>query len=1048
MENVEELNKLIIEDKSKVEIYTEWKRLSHLVDLYKICRETKNETEPKLVDDSFLNELAKFHEMDVIFDIDHISLSELKSFQDHCNEEASKYDIVSIERKRLLSLLRTAGLEGTNEQILKDYEMALQLSYGRRGYEVVLKRDIDETMINNYNPEWIVAWDSNMDIQVCLDYFAVITYITDYYMKDETGTLEHIKAALQNDETGSLKQQMNLVKNTFLTHRQAGECEIYYKLFPFLNLTNSNITAYYIPTGFKKNMSRFLKAISAEEACTSDSVVEIEGREGKLFIEMQNIYEKFLRRHEQVKCITYIQFAQRYDACRVGPNEIDWENEFYGNRNNGLIQNNDDSEDEEENRTCFDGDDNDTVDDDFIYEYPQPKRYKHLPKFIPIYTDNPQVYKYMKLRSKRVIRFHKFKETNTPHEFYFSEMQKYYPFQKEEELFPDNLEKCHNLYEEKIDTIQYLKSKVMPHIDNVIEGRERAEQFISDIGDELDANNEIEQDRAQEEGNYDNPEMAFKNPQTSGIIDADIPLQNSKTTFRKIEVQSDNALKAKLETLDPDQRRVIDIALEYAQNFKTADNQRGEHEWPIPPRLLVLGNGGTGKSHVIDIASQLLHKTFCRSGDNPDHPYVLKLAFTGNAALIIKGQTINSVFNLPFSNSINSLGDKIRDLRRTQLQNLRLIILDEISLVKSDMLYQIHFRLAKDIKQNDMPFGNIGIICFGDLLQIKPPLGSHVFETPKNEKFRMEHSISPLWNMFSPIILKTNHRQGEDKEYAEICNRAREGILTNADKEKLNSRVYSKDSPDLPKNALFSSGTNKVVCEYNIKKLNEMSGELHIFDASVFSKTKKESGCVPTDSGGMIKNSGLPLQLKLKIGARVYLTHNIDVVDGLANGTMGIVIGFKKKTDGKVKYVIVRFDDIDSGKERRKQFNFENEFPGGTPIDLLETDFSVSKQSTATRTAINFPLRLGWATTLHRIQGHTIKKPKSIILYLKDWIQPSMIYTGLSRVQSLNQLFIIDEIPFEKIYPWQDALEEYRRLQELDVSHSNTATTLLISENI
>ena len=60
-------------------------------------------------------------------------------------------------------------------------------------------------------------------------------------------------------------------------------------------------------------------------------------------------------------------------------------------------------------------------------------------------------------------------------------------------------------------------------------------------------------------------------------------------------------------------------------------------------------------------------------------------------------------------------------------------------------------------------------------------------------------------------------------------------------------------------------------------------------------KTKKESGCVPTDSGGMIKNSGLPLQLKLKIGARVYLTHNIDVVDGLANGTMGIVIGFKKK---------------------------------------------------------------------------------------------------------------------------------------------------------
>ena len=131
---------------------------------------------------------------------------------------------------------------------------------------------------------------------------------------------------------------MNLVKNTFLTHRQAGECEIYYKLFPFLQLTNSNITAFFIPTGFKKNMSRYLKAITAEEASVCQDVIEVEGQQGKFFIELPNIYEKFLGRHKQVSCMNYIQFAQRYETCKAGPKDIDWEDEFYGYLNDMLTR--------------------------------------------------------------------------------------------------------------------------------------------------------------------------------------------------------------------------------------------------------------------------------------------------------------------------------------------------------------------------------------------------------------------------------------------------------------------------------------------------------------------------------------------------------------------------------------------------------------------------------------------------------------------------------------------------------------------------------------
>ena len=136
--------------------------------------------------------------------------------------------------------------------------------------------------------------------------------------------------------------------------------------------------------------------------------------------------------------------------------------------------------------------------------------------------------------------------------------------------------------------------------------------------------------------------------------------------------------------------------------------------------MLVHGNAGTGKSHVIDVLSQLLHKNFKRSGDNPNHPYVLRLAYTGSAADLISGQTINKTLGLPPSNKIKPMSDKIRDKLRTELQNLRVIIIDEISLVSADQLYQIHFRLSKDIKQNDLPFGNIAMVFFGDLLQIRP----------------------------------------------------------------------------------------------------------------------------------------------------------------------------------------------------------------------------------------------------------------------------------------------------------------------------------------
>ena len=983
-----------------------------------------------------------------------------------------KYDLEDIEEKRLYRLLVEADVPGEDEEHkYSNYLQALSLSYGARGYEVVLKRHTDEIFINNYNPEYLTAWDSNIDVQVCLDYFAIITYILDYKMKDESGTLEEVTKALKQDDSDGLRQKLKLVAHTFMTHRRAGESEIMYKLFPFLHLTQSNIGAMWMPTGFKENMSRMLKEVSDEEAQFMENVVP---HEGKLFVPKENIYEKYLDRDDNVSCMTYTQFAQRYDPCQNPKIEdYNWEEEFYDyigddesmeeNQRIVLLEANDETDE-----SHFDNNENDDeqidfevvfnkkqklrrrtkplveiLDEDFLYEYnPENGRKKRLPRFISLKSG-----KWMKLRAKRVLRFHKINQTNNPHEYYYTEMQKYTSFKSDSELFPENFEMCVELYNTKIEEIKALKKKVLPHLETVTEGRERAEEFLADVGADLDPMKEQAEAVAREEGNHEDDEMAILDPDTSGVV-RDSTETMVDRTYRRIEVQKEEDIQSKVRGLDKEQRAAIDHIVGYARTFRMYEERPNENPKPIPPLLFIHGNAGTGKSHVIDILSQLLEKTFRRSGDNPDHPYILRLAFTGSAADLIRGQTINKTLGLPHSNTIKPLGDKIRDLRRTQLRNLRLIIIDEISLVSADQLHQIHFRLSNDIKQNGLPFGNVALICFGDLLQIKPVSGPFIFMNPANKVFQLNDSYLQLWKQFKPIELKTNHRSGEYHSYAELLNRVRIGETNQDDVEMLNSRVISRNSPDIPKDAVFCCGENKIINEYNNKKLQQLTGELYTRKADVFSNTKKEIKSPKIDSSGLIHGTNIPLEVNVKLGARVMLTFNIDVVDSLVNGSMGEVVGFKRTGNGNIKYIMVKFDNQETGKDRRRKFNFENDFPGATAIDLKEQEYAQGKDNSTSATAINWPLKLSWGITIHKSQGMNVYNPNPLILDLDCWLRPAMVYVALSRIQSISQLYILerksssryknnynegDKIPTNMMKPWQDAIDELNRLQGVDI---------------
>ena len=203
---------------------------------------------------------------------------------------------------------------------LEEYENAL--SVNKSGYCPFYKRDVSETMVNTYNPEWLSAWNGNMDIQLCLDFFAVITYISDYYSKDDSGTMQLLIDALKDAENEDLRTKLKRIKSVFLTHRQMGESEAYYRILPHMHLKDSNVEAVFAPTGF--NPSHFLQRIEDDKVDLCEDAVEVEGREGK-YKEKASMYDKYLRRdcdaQPELRDLCYAQFVKRYSSARTIPKD-------------------------------------------------------------------------------------------------------------------------------------------------------------------------------------------------------------------------------------------------------------------------------------------------------------------------------------------------------------------------------------------------------------------------------------------------------------------------------------------------------------------------------------------------------------------------------------------------------------------------------------------------------------------------------------------------------------------------------------------------------
>ena len=481
------------------------------------------------------------------------------------------------------------------------------LSASNHGYKVVLRRDIDETFVNSYNEEWIRAWNGNMDLQICLDFFAVITYITDYYAKDDSGTLKLITEALKQEQSPEIKDQMKIVANTFLTNRTMGEAEAIYKLIPDMRLKGSNVTCQWVSLSTpEERCSRFRKA-NENQLKSGIDAFKLDGHEG-LFYETQDFWSKYLRRPAEIEDICYAQFAKM----------------FRTNRREDEDEENNESED------CFNEKTTEYFENfNYIMTYENlGTKGKPLPKTIELKNLFPGEPKLMKKRMyPAALRYFKNHSANDPIRFMLSEIMLYVPLTEEVPL-----DMVNDIYNDSLDGVRkvdLVKRQVMEHLEDVMEARYFVEKVMKNIDTEnigciLDPNLEQANDDCEEEEFKDHPEFQHLDP---ALIDKNEAVV-SKSIYRKIEIQCLDVLKEKTRQLDEFQRKVINIGVKYSKDLVKSRNNNSKR--PNPPYLMVHGGAGAGKSTVINVLAQWVQKILEKEGNNSYNfflPYIFNIIF-------------------------------------------------------------------------------------------------------------------------------------------------------------------------------------------------------------------------------------------------------------------------------------------------------------------------------------------------------------------------------------------------------------------------------------
>jgi hypothetical protein len=426
--------------------------------------------------------------------------------------------------------------------------------------------------------------------------------------------------------------------------------------------------------------------------------------------------------------------------------------------------------------------------------------------------------------------------------------------------------------------------------------------------------------------------------------------------------------------------------------------------------LYLTGKAGTGKTSLLKRIAEDTHKRFAI------------VAPTGVAAIQAGGVTIHSFFGIhphtfipwgqvPESSSfqIESAYTLNRNLRLNQekinlIQNLDLLIIDEISMVRSDLLDAVDTVLRK-YRDPQKPFGGIQLFMIGDLFQLPPVV--------KDEESKILSAYYPGFYFFeSQALKKANFIKIElehvyrqvDHKFLTILNQIRFGLLSDVILNELSKHIKPNIIHENEAETIILTTHVRKADEINRNKIDNLTGQERVFQAEITGEF--QPGSYPTD-----------VSLRLKKGAQVMFIKN-DKEKRFFNGKLGRIIGWDDDNEELYIQCAGEEDVIAISQEKWRQIKYTFNPQNNSVQEDEKGAFS------------QFPIRLAWAVTIHKSQGLTFDQ---VIIDASSAFVPGQIYVAMSRCRTLEGITLTQALSKRELLPDSQIIQFSKTFDDAEI---------------
>lgn len=398
--------------------------------------------------------------------------------------------------------------------------------------------------------------------------------------------------------------------------------------------------------------------------------------------------------------------------------------------------------------------------------------------------------------------------------------------------------------------------------------------------------------------------------------------------------------------------------------------------------VFLTGNAGTGKTTLLKYIRGNTHKRMA------------VIAPTGVAAINAGGTTIHSFFQFNFTTFLPKIKENgevdylssftqnfnFRAGKLGIIKNLELLVIDEVSMVRADMLDQIDIALRNIRKVFDLPFGGVQVLLIGDMYQLPPVIKSDEIALLSSAYSAFYFFNSKVIEKYFPVFVElTKIYRQKDVSFVEILNAVRLNKISEQQLNELNQRFDSQLTKSDYENNITLTTHNAKADKINTEALQNIKEKEQQFEARV--KGSFNENAYPVDA-----------TLRLKVGAKVMFLKNNNE---------------KNYYNGKIGYVTKLTDDVVFVKcdEDYQEIKVERETWSNVNYALNEVTKSIEENVLGS--FIQFPLRLAWAVTVHKSQGLSFDK---VIVDVGESFTAGQVYVALSRCRSLEGLKLSSKI--------------------------------------